>query len=198
MPSGEAVRRLAGDAAAARQPGAIVLVNANGLVKDFDPPGFDPDVATHLFVDPRIKDWLPNHQYPVDGPPFVHKVGDDSLAFRVADRSRGVSGAVEPTWPAGGTVEDGTITWNGQAYGPWIALTNFPLGSMVIGASNLFVQIVNTSDPGGATLPDWSTAPNYNDTVNDGALQWQNIGPVTTWAALTDRKSTRLNSSHVS
>src|ERR1043166_3292055 len=109
MPSGEAVRRLAGDAAAARQPGAIVLVNANGLVKDFDPPGFDPDVATELWVDPTpqprvagktyaLSNFLPDSGNATNPPGIVTKAGLDGVYFKANQAAKVVLGATEPTW----------------------------------------------------------------------------------------------------
>jgi hypothetical protein len=190
MPSGEAVRRLAGDAAAARQPGAIVLVNANGLVKDFDPPGFDPDVATELWIDPTPQPRVAGKEYalynfvPASGGAnnigaFVTKATADGVYFKAYQAAKITLGPTEPVWA--NNVVHGTAKWTEVAYGAWAALHGYIEGDLIVANGKVWRgDGIVTS---GALEPDWTTAPGYYSTVADGSGVWTNLGAVTAWAA---------------
>lgn len=96
----------------------------------------------------------------------------------------GVTGAVQPVWNTvlGGTTADGTAVWTlvniGDARLPGTA---YALGALVEGDNAsiaYFFKAVGAGVSGGGT-PSWPAA--FGAQVQDGAVVWQNMGPITIW-----------------
>lgn len=181
----------------------IVSAAVNGLVKDFNPDGFDPDVTTHLFLDPRAQDWQAGHEYsmgelPSFGdfaagvPSIIHPIANPDVKFKACYGANLLSGLIEPTWPTDGSnIDDNEVYWTpspaGQFAAAWQALHDYTdgLGNEIVkNGSDFQVNAPNyPAMTSGAVEPDWTTAPNYGDFVVDGDIIWVNSGPTETWQA---------------
>lgn len=187
---------------------AIVTVAQNGLVKDWSPPGFDPDVTTHLFVDPSPQDWQANIEVSNNGSgagvagvaALVHRVGDSDVFFLAQMNGSAVTGIEEPTWSTDGStaVNDGTadrpIVWTPRNLwaGAWQAAHPFDAGTYVFGGGFAWESDGGSGGNTGSTEPDWASAPNQGATIIDGDITWDNAGPAAVWSA-NSRRSFRVD-----
>ncbi len=151
-----------------------VLVQTNGFVKDYDPPG-GIDGTDTLIIDTSAQDWQPNTAYSVSA-----VVLGGGLSPKVERLVGGTSGGIEPTWPASGdTVDDGELRWQGDDYaGEWASGTPYAPGALISAAGAVWsTSGGGTSD---STPPDWASA-DWGDSVADNDITWSKTGPVTTW-----------------
>ena len=170
---------------------SICLAAANGLVKDWAPPGFDPDVTTHLIVDPTAQPWEAGKVYSMGQigglgssvPAQVTKVTPDGVRFQTCYAIRGTSGGTPPS--GSGTFVDGELEWGAIPYDQfgWLAnhATDGSSGGFKLVAAGA-IWFTNSNGNTGATPPDWTTAPNRNDQVVDGDITWLKIADYVVWA----------------
>ncbi len=169
----------------------VVVVKQNGVVKDWVPDGFDPDVTTHLVVDPTAQPYQAGKVYQIYAPgtldnpdnafSMVRSTLNPALKFQTESAAYATTGPTEPVWA--NHVDDGDAQWNEYTLSSWTGLTGSASPKRVIGDGSVFLVTGNGST--GLTEPDWTTAPNWHDTLLDGTVTWQRQGPATTWAALT-------------
>lgn len=124
-----------------------------------------PWEANHEYVMPSFNG-VPRYVLPV--PPNGH--------YYSGSACQGTTGAVEPDWTdAPSAFNDGTMHWYRfhtllTTDGAWTAVT--PVaggGSYVIADGSVWFAPDGTT---AADEPDWTTAPNYEDTVLDGTATW--------------------------
>lgn len=172
-----------------------LFVTQNGLVKDWSPPGFDPDHTKVLMVDASAQDWQPSTEVSNSGngspddciPAIVHRVGDDSVRFLSFENGSAVTGSAEPTWSTDGVtiVDDGTterpLSWTPDSLwsGAWQATTAL-VGT---GIFNGWAWQSNGGGNSGGSEPTWPDSPNTGDSVSDGSITWSPTGPAAVWSA---------------
>jgi len=82
----------------------------------------------------------------------------------------GTSGTTQPTWPASGTVTDGTVTWAPVKIPPaWSASTAYAVNDLVRPTvNNGYYYTARTTGTSGTTQPTWPAS----GTVTDGTVTW--------------------------
>lgn len=159
-----------------------------------------PNVAAVVMLDTRAKPWEAGKEYSIaadhmpaatvveteDGDPTAH-------SFKAFQPSRFTTGAEEPDWPTeevsnDDRFDDGQNVWSASIYDAegWRAFTDsgeFTNGQIVVVGDVLFT--ITTPGTTGATVPDWSTAPDFFDGITDGNIVWTNVGSLPEWTPST-------------
>lgn len=172
-----------------------VTVVGNGLRKNWDLGDLKGNQT--VLVDASPQAWTPATEYVtwdattawiVEAGARVHPTADDSLNFVAAYRARGESGSSEPDWGSPNTEQGGTwVLDNDIAWGPvadfagsWEATTVYGGGVCILVGGKCFQSSSGTS---GGSEPDFASAPNYGDSVNDNDITWLNLGSLVVWQA---------------
>jgi len=165
---------------------------ANGIFKDYA----IPDGASAALLDPTAQAWLSDHEYSVGElqlgltgvPSYVHPSSSDAVKFKSIKPQHGLTGTDEPEWVLDGSpFGDGELVWGAYTAAPFIAAgwqADHLFEQCVIVADG--IVFIGSGGTSGSEEPDWSTAPDYNDTVVDNEITWQHQGPVSVWSAETE------------
>jgi len=103
----------------------------------------------------------------------------------------GTSGSTEPTWPATGTVTDGSLTWTQNGAGPtlaplvdqaWQSGKIYSANSIVVNVNGSNQYVTTAGGTSGTTPPIWGagTWTGYDTTAGVNKVLWQYSGPAPT------------------
>jgi prepilin-type N-terminal cleavage/methylation domain-containing protein len=123
--------------------------------------------------------WKPNTTYAAGAIIVPTTLNRNGLKYITGG---GTSGSLEPTWPAAGTVADGSLTWTQNGAAPtlaplvdqaWQSGKIYSANSIVVNGSNQYVT-TGGGTSGGST-PIWASATTIGSTVTpiDGTVTWR-------------------------
>lgn len=184
---------------------APVIAFANGVVKNWSPPGFDPTTTQVLLVDPTPQDWQDTTTYSVaetfaaDGSSIsipssvcafvVPTTNPNGVVFAATTKMAGQFGTVQPTWPTNGdpppVAGDGDVVYGSTTFayvGAWVTLTAYADGDTIIESG--WAWIASGVITSGVSKPDFAAAiaASAGD-VADGSGVWDLMGPAVTWSS---------------
>ena len=124
--------------------------------------------------------WLPNHGYSAND--LIYRAGGDGNTYMFQATINGVSGGVEPTWPAkvNTTVIDNQVTWTN--IGRVLRRADIGNSTLLSGVNTITdasgnIQSCIQAGKSGATLPTFGTAQNAitqdPGATPQGAVLWQ-------------------------
>ena len=117
--------------------------------------------------------WMPSAPYRVGA--IVTPTVSNGHYYKCT--TAGTSGALEPTWPASGTVTDSGATWTESGNYVWQASHAYGLNDVVAPFINTgHYYRCTTAGASGTTAPTWPTA--NNGTVTDGGITWREVGTI--------------------
>ncbi len=127
--------------------------------------------------------------FPVGGRAY----SDSNYQIWQAHAAAGTSGESEPDWEAVANspwaTSDGELRWNPSRLandtGAWTAGSS-PGSDALIADGSVWLAF-SWWETTGDTEPDWSSAPDYGDTLVDGTYEWMRVAPYTgAWQADTE------------